>query len=69
VGGFLLVARGRTLETFKFRRAPGGSGRLVGWSDSTKSPLVLPTDGKTGKQHLFFVVVLVVVLVLNACSG
>ena len=50
VGGFLLVARGRTLETFKFRRAPGGNGRLVGWSETTKTPLVLPTDGKTGNR-------------------
>jgi hypothetical protein len=29
-GGYLLVSRGRTLETFKFRRAPGGQGRLWG---------------------------------------
>ena len=33
-GGFLLVARGRTLETFKFRRAPGGGGRLIGYVKS-----------------------------------
>jgi hypothetical protein len=50
VGGFLLVARGRTLETFKFRRAPGGSGRLVGYSLSTKKAIVMPTDGKTGNR-------------------
>ncbi len=47
-GGFLLVARGRTLETFKFRRAPGGSGRLIGWNATLKKSIVLPTDGKTG---------------------
>ena len=50
VGGYLLVARGRTLETFKFRRAPGGGGRLVGWNALKKQSIVLPTDGKTGNR-------------------
>ena len=49
-GGFLLVARGRTLETFKFRRAPGGGGRLIGWNATLKKSIVLPTDGKTGNR-------------------
>ena len=49
-GGFLLIARGRTLETFKFRRAPGGNGRLVGYSNVTKQQIVIPTDGKAGNR-------------------
>jgi hypothetical protein len=38
------------LETFKFRRAPGGGGRLIGWNATLKKSIVLPTDGKTGNR-------------------